>query len=225
MKRFAAVLLAAAAFGQQPAIESVATPRASELTPDPAAPVWQSAVPVVMDKTAMGQPAPAYRTSIRSRWDGDNVHFLFSCPYDTLTANPIPHPELRSRRIWDWDYAELMIGSDFSNIENYREFGLSPSGEWYDYDRSRSIENGGGPLWSSGCKVKSRIDSGAKVWHGEISIPLRALLSGPAAAGTRFRVNFFRIQYVGGKRLPLAWSPPGGNDFPVPRAFRVLELR
>ena len=58
---------------------------------------------------------------------------------DVLVSVPGAEPEARSHagssetpRLWNWDVAEAFIGSDFERIGFYKEFQVSPQGEWVD---------------------------------------------------------------------------------------------
>ena len=77
-----------------------------------------------------GQSQPHYRTEILSRWTEKNLYFLFVCPYEVLNLKPLPDSSSETFQFWDWDVAEVFIGSDFQNIRRYKEFEISPQGEW-----------------------------------------------------------------------------------------------
>jgi hypothetical protein len=222
------VLLAGSLFAQERGvIYSQHTPNMVDLNPDPDSPFWRDAPPVVTDADTVGRTFPAYRTEIRSRWDGQNLHILYSCAADTITLNPSPDRRIKTHELYRWDIAELMIGSDFANIEIYAEFGASAQEEWYDYLRGVPENRGGGFRWTTGFKVKGRIDRERKLWYLEMSIPLNMLDPKHApAAGNRFRVNFYRYQYVDSRTLYLAWRPTGVEaDFSIPKAFGILILK
>ena len=114
----------------------------------------------------------------------------------------------------------------------YREFQVSPQGEWVDLDIDRgNPKQEGGWGWNSGFAVKARIDGEKKVWFGEMRIPIRALYAQPerdarrAKAGDEMRINCFRIQ--GGpvqERVYIAWQPPNKPSYHTPEAFGRLVL-
>ena len=85
--------------------------------------------PVYADKGRYGQTLKRYRTEIRSRWTENNLYFLFICPYEELNLKPSPSTSTETYQLWDWDLAEVFIGSDFQNIRRYLEFEMSPQGE------------------------------------------------------------------------------------------------
>ena len=83
---------------------------------DPTVPFWRGARAVYTDKAPYGQSQPRYRTEILSRWTEKNLYFLFVCPYEVLNLKPSPDSSSETFQLWDWDVAEVFIGSDFQNI-------------------------------------------------------------------------------------------------------------
>lgn len=143
---------------------------------DSGLPFWHAARPVYANKGSHGEPCERYRTEIRSRWTEENLYILFICPYETLNLKPSPNTAAETFQLWDWDVAEAFIGSDFENIQRYKEFEISPQGEWVDLDidltKSHHEE---GWKWKSGFSVASRIDASAQIWYGAMRIPFAAL--------------------------------------------------
>lgn len=186
---------------------------------------WQDAPPVYADRSPYGQPLPRYRTEIRSRWTEKNLYFLFVCPYEGLHLKPSPSTSTETNRLWDWDVAEVFIGSDFENIRRYREFEISPQAEWTDLDIDLSKpHHEDGWTWNSGFVVAARIDSAAKIWYGAMRIPFSALASRPPAVGERFRINLFRSQGPPPHRIAVVWQPTMSETFHVPEKFGLLRL-
>ena len=70
-------------------------------------------------QSSYGQSQPRYRTEILSRWTEKNLYFLFVCPYEVLNLKPSPDSSSETFQLWDWDVAEVFIGSDFQNIRRY----------------------------------------------------------------------------------------------------------
>ena len=192
---------------------------------DPAISFWQGTPPVFADKTPYGQTLPRYRTEIRSRWTEKNLYFLFICPYEKLNFKPSPATATETNRLWEWDVAEVFIGSDFENIKRYREFEISPQGEWVDLDIDLSKpHHEEGWTWNSGFVVAARIDSTAKIWYGAMQIPFTALQTQPPAVGERFRINLFRSQGPPPNRVAVVWQPTMSDTFHVPEKFGLLRL-
>src|SRR5579863_5142447 len=195
------------------------------LTADPGAAPWKSVAGVFLENGPKGEPVPGHRTEVRSRWTGDNVYFLFVCPYETLHLHPNPSRTRETNELWDWDVAEVFVGTDFQHIRQYKEFEMSPQGEWVDLDIDRdSPHPEKGWLWNSGFEVKARIDSSRKIWYGEMRIPVKSIDKRPPAQGLEMRINFYRCQGANPGLKYLAWQPTGAETFHVPEAFGKMKL-
>jgi Carbohydrate family 9 binding domain-like len=186
---------------------------------------WRGSVAIYMDSNPHGKPDPKYRTEIRSRWTRENLYFLFVCPYEELYLKPNPNTSEETNELWNWDVAEVFIGSDFQHIRRYKEFEMSPRGEWIDLDiELDKPHDENGWKWNSGFEVSARIDPTAHVWYGAMKIPYTALDNHPAAPGNTLRINFFRSQGPASARHQIAWQAPMSNSFHVPERFGVMEL-
>ena len=195
------------------------------LDTNPASTFWSETVPIYADRDKYDQLLPRYRTEIRSRWTARNLYFLFSCPYEELFLHPDPRATTKTNKLWNWDVAEAFIGSDFKNIQHYREFELSPQGEWLDLDIDLSKpHHEEGWKWNSGFQVAARIDEQTKIWYGAMKIPWVALDETPPSPGKTLRVNFFRSQGPRSNRKELAWQPTLSETFHVPERFGLLRL-
>lgn len=195
------------------------------LNTDPQSTFWREAQQVVADVDAHGNPVPKYRTEVRSRWTKDNLYLLYICPYEELYLKPDPNPPAETFGLWNWDVAELFIGSDFQNIRRYKEFEVSPQGEWIDLDINLDLpHHEGGWKWNSGFEKAARIDRKAKVWYAAMRIPFAAIDPQAPAAGTVFRANLYRSQGPPERRVTVAWRPPMTDTFHTPECFGQLEL-
>ena len=146
------------------------------LAADPEAASWKGVPGIFMENGPKGETHLEHRTEVRSRWTADNVYFLFVCPYQELHLKPNPTVTSETNKLWDWDVAEVFVGSDFQHIRRYKEFEMSPQGEWVDLDIDRdSPLPEGGWLWNSGFEAKARIDRAKKIWYGEMRIPLKTI--------------------------------------------------
>ena len=206
-------------------IESTRAPHDTVPQTDPASTFWRDARPVYAEKDPHGEPVSGYRTEIRSRWTKDNIYFLFICPYEELYLKPAPDKVHETNQLWNWDVAEVFIGSDFKNIKHYKEFEISPQGEWIDLDIDLDKpHHEDGWVWNSGFQTDARIDRTAKVWYGTMRIPFAALDDRLPAPGNIFRVNCFRSQGPPSMRKQITWQPPISNTFHVPERFGILKL-
>jgi hypothetical protein len=196
-----------------------------ELGTDSQAAFWRGASSVYAEVDNRGLIVPGYRTQVRSRWTKSNLYLLFVCPYEELSLKPSPNVKDETYGLWNWDVAELFIGSDFHNIRRYKEFELSPFGEWIDLDVNLDLpDHTVGWTWNSGFQVAARIDSKAKIWYGAMKIPFGAIDPRPAVVGRTFRVNLFRCQGPPGHRKSIAWKAPMSETFHVPERFGRLVL-
>jgi hypothetical protein len=195
------------------------------LTTDPSAPFWQHTHPVFITGDTFGNPVPSHRTEIRSHWTNDSLYLLFISPYEELNLKPSPDATSETNQLWNWDVAEAFIGSDFQNIRRYKEFELSPQGEWVDLDIDLDKQGDKNAWkWNSGMKVSARIDQEHKIWYGAMRIPFSSLSSQPPAAGEKFRINLFRCQGPTATRHYLSWQPSMSKTFHVPEHFGTLVL-
>ena len=212
-------------FAADPTIESKWADSDPKLDTNPASSFWRGSALIVMDSNAHGKPDPKYRTEIRTRWTEQNLYFLFVCPYEELHLKPNPSTKSETYELWNWDVAEAFIGSDFKQIRRYKEFEISPHGEWVDLDIDLDKpHHEDGWKWNSGFEVSARIDAGAHVWYGAMKIPYSAIDSRPAADGNVLRINLFRSQGPASARHELAWSAPMKDSFHVPERFGLLML-
>ena len=186
---------------------------------------WSETVPEYAERDKNGQLLPGYRTEIRSRWTAKNLYVLFGCPYEELFLHPNPSATTETNKLWNWDVAEVFIGSDFKNIRRYKEFELSPQGEWLDLDIDLAKpHHEEGWTWNSGFQVAARIDEQKKIWYGAMKIPWTALDDTPPSVGKTLRVNFFRSQGPPSNRKEMAWQPTMSETFHVPERFGLLRL-
>lgn len=195
------------------------------LTADPQSERWKNVRGVVADRDSMGDLTPGHDTEIRSRWTSQNLYILFVCHYEQLHLKPQPATNIETNKLWDWDVAEVFIGTDFKDIKRYTEFQVSPQGEWVDLfiDRNPTPPNHNW-LWNSGYSVKARVDAKERVWYGEMRIPIAAIDTRAPKAGLEMRINFYRLQGPPPERKRIAWQPTGNNSFHTPEAFGSLRL-
>ena len=224
---FVASLLlgAVSAHPQDATFVSVRAPRDVPLSANPALPFWQAAQQVSLEKSALGEPRPRYRTEVRSRWTPHYLYFLFVCPYEKLYLRPNPGTTTETFGLWNWDVAEVFIGSDFANIRRYKEFELSPQDERVDLDINLAKpHHEDGWVWNSGFNVAARINPSTKTWYGAMRIPFAALDSRPPSPNETFRINLFRTEGSVSQRIDVVWQPTLRHTFHVPEKFGLLRL-
>lgn len=208
-----------------PVLESAYAEHDFELGAEPNSREWIDAPRVAIERDYLGRAIAGPRTEVRSRWTDECLYLLYVCPYDQLNVKPGPPSKAETPQLWNWDVAEAFIGCDEDHIGHYREFQVSPRGEWIDLDIDRQDPTGRGMGWDSGFTVCGRIDTQSKVWYGEMRIPFSALDSRPPRPGRQLRVGLYRIANAQPDRTYYAWSPTGQTTFHVPEAFGILRLR
>lgn len=195
------------------------------LDTDPQTTFWKGARPVYAEVDHYGNPVPAFRTEVRSRWTAKSLYLLFTCPYKELYLKPSPDTSKETNELWNWDVAELFIGSDFRDIKRYKEFEVSPQGEWVDLDINLNLpHHESGWTWNSGFEVAVRIDAQAHVWYAAMRIPFQSIDERAPRAGNFFRANLFRSQGPPGQKQAIVWKAPMTETFHTPERFGQMEL-
>jgi hypothetical protein len=194
---------------------------------NPKSPFWAKASSAWISKDCSRElDYPELRTEVKGLWTDTHLYFLFACPYRKLNVF-LPAQNDRPRdKLWDRDVVEMFLGDDWKNIRHYREFEIAPTGDWIDlaidldnnnYDQS----------WRSGWQVEARIDEKAHRWFAAAQIPLKSVSDAPVQAGTRWRMNLYRIEGEGpdSQRHFLCWQPTcvvNRDPNHVPEAFGTL---
>jgi hypothetical protein len=219
------LFFAPAAVDVSAVLESAYAKQDFELSADPNRAEWAKAPRVSAGQDYLANPIAGRPMEIRSRWTKRNLYLLYLCPYEQLNLKPDPDTSKETPQLWNWDVAEAFIGSDYEYIARYKEFQVSPQGEWVDLDIDRENQHAQqGMKWNSGYAVKGRIDAEAKVWYGEMRIPFVAIDSRPPVKGRELRIGLYRIAGIAPKQY-FAWRPTGQTSFHVPQAFGTLRLR
>jgi hypothetical protein len=224
-----AFLLVNSAAGQSAEVERVMSSRYLDkdfkLSADTTSAQWIDAPLVIAGNNPFGVTVPGAETKIKSRWTPRNLYFLFVSPYQSLHRRPQPTPEKEAWGLWEYDVAEVFIGYDLHNINVYKEFEVSPDGEFIDLDVDRSRKGKEVDwLWNSGFQYKTRIDSAQKVWICEMQIPWSAIDSRVPKAGNELRLNLYRIEGGPKNRKYIVWQTIGNPSFHTPDKFGRLRL-
>ncbi|MDE3198594.1 MAG: carbohydrate-binding family 9-like protein, partial [Acidobacteriota bacterium] len=131
-----------------------------------------------------------------------------------------------TNQLWNWDVAEAFIGSDYLNIAAYKEFQVSPQGEFVDLDINQDDPSAQkGVEWQSGFTVAARIDAKRRTWYGEMKIPFSGLDVKSPSPGDELRIGLFRIEGAEPHRIYVTWRPTGATTFHVPAAFGSVVLK
>jgi predicted TIM-barrel fold metal-dependent hydrolase len=166
---------------------------------------------------------PQSATLIRALYDDESLYLRYDAPYAELST--FEPARLNSERVglWDRDVVEAFIGTDAANPKIYYEFEVAPTNEKLDLVISPEIPDVKNRLeWESGWESFVKVDEAGKVWTTVMRIPLKALSAERAKAGTRWRVNFYRIDRA--NRAFLAFNPTLNGSFHTPEQFGWLEF-
>lgn len=217
-------LASAGLFAADGTMVSVRSQGDADLDTNPKSAFWQGARPVVADRNNFGKPV-GFAMEVRSRWTDKNLYFLYTCPYTELYLKPNPVTASETNQLWNWDVAEVFIGADFKNIKRYREFEVSPRGEWVDLDINleKPLPEGGW-LWNSGFQVSARVDSSTKTWYAALRIPWAAIDSHPPKEGAEFRMNLYLSEGPPSNHKSITWQPTMDRNYHVPERFGLLRL-
>lgn len=224
MVRLSFILFVFSLFVPAAVLESHHSKQDLALTANPGAPHWRTVQPLVIESDFSGKPLPGHRTEVRSRWTDKHLYLLFVNRYQTLNLKPNPVTDSETQQLWNWDVSEAFIGSNFQNIRRYKEFQVSPQGEWVDLDIDRVKPLEQPSAWNSGFTVKARIDREKKIWYGEMKIPFSAIDSRSPVPGNELRLGLFRIEGEAPNRIHVSWQTTGGKTFHTPERFQVLRL-
>ena len=179
------------------------------LTLDSSAAPWKNAARAVIVKDcSQSLGYETISTDVRVFWTDTDLYLLFRCPFKDLNLFlPAANGEPRDK-LWDRDVVEMFLGDDWKNIRHYREFEIAPTADWIDLaidlDHQQYDKN-----WRSGWQTTASIDRTAHVWSAAARIPLSSVTSAPVKAGTRWRMNLYRIEGLGpdSQRRFLCWQP------------------
>ena len=206
-------------------IESVRAARDVSADTNPGSEFWRGIPAIHAESGFDGNPVPAYRMQVRSRWTEHNLYLLFICPYEELNLKPDPRTDMETNQLWNWAVAEAFIGSDFTNIRRYKEFEVSPQAEWVDLDIDLDLPHpADGWVWNSGVQAAARVDARAKIWYAFMRIPYASFDTRMAKAGNTLRVNFFLSEGAHPNHQEIAWQATHQPTFHVPDVFGTMLL-
>ena len=187
--------------------------------------ILHDARPVYMQVGIQGQPVQEYKTEVRSRWTNDAIYFLFTCPYEQLYLKPNPDTSKETFELWNWNVAEVFLGSDFKDIKRYKEFEISPHNEWVDLDVDlHKPHHEEGWVWNSNFQHIARIDEATHNWYAALKIPFAALNTPKPEVGMTFRANLFRTEGPPDHTVEVLWQATNSETFHVPEKFGTLKL-
>ena len=181
-----------------------------KLTLDERAAVWKHAASQKMWKDCSKQiEYPETATTIKAFWSDTDLYFFFRCPYKELNLFLPPNHAGPRVGLWDRDVVEMFLGDDWHNIRHYREFEIAPTGDWIDLAIDLDKKEDNDHSWRSGWETLASTDKAHKIWYSAARIPLKSISTQPVSAGTKWRMNLYRIDGLGADpvRHFLCWQP------------------
>ena len=172
-----------------------------EVTGDGSASAWDAAEWIAL--TQRRATGGTYATSLKVLYSGTGIYCLFRCEDRVITATLKEH----FTDLYKEDVVEVFFWPDES-VPVYFEYELSP----LNYELAIMVPNYDGnffgwlPWHYEGERVtrhatKVTDKDGDATWTAEMFIPfalLKPLIPAPPQEGTRWRANFYRIDYDGG---------------------------
>ncbi len=181
---------------------------------------WKRATPVRFAHDWQGQNHdPQRQTEVRLLWTEAELYVRFGCRYRSIHL--FLDAELNGRRdaLWDRDVAEVFLQTNRFGEKYYKEFEVSPNGQWLDLE----ITPQGLSHIDSGMKSQVAVGEAKCEWTSALAIPMNALTSRFDPMET-WRVNFFRCEGTDPHRFYGAWQPTetAEPNFHVPEKFGTL---
>jgi len=186
----------------------------------PSSPEWEKAPPISFSSDWQGANSdPLRETQVRMLWSYDHLYIRFHCRYRGLYV----YEDTNNRRdeLWLRDVAEVFIQTGADSPGNYKEFEISPNGDWLDL----TISPGAKTHLFCDLKSRVRIDSDSHCWTAEMAIPIHCLTA-KLNPQEIWRLNLFRIEGLEPYRFYSAWRPTGTPvpNFHVPECFGELHF-
>jgi alpha-galactosidase len=166
-------------------------------------------------------PDTERETRVGVLWNEESVFVAMLCQYRSITVFQDADPNGRRDELWERDVAEVFLQPDRFGEKYYKEFEVSPNGQWLDLD----ITPAGLRHITSGIRTRVAIDDVTAAWRAQLAIPLESITDhfDPAQS---WRVNFFRCEGSEPDRFYSAWQPTETEkpNFHVPEKFGWLRF-
>lgn len=194
----------------------------------PSVQAWESAPSSIFAHDWRGRPlAGSQSTRVQMLHGDDALYLRFISRYNALTTYERERSATAIWPLWERDVVEVFLQSpEDAGSDRYREIEVAPNGLTMDL----LVKGAARERLINACRARTRVDEHQRLWTAELAIPKSSLGSmatarrGAALDG--WRVNLFRIEGEGDRRLFSAWSPTGTEkaNFHVPAAFGPLRL-
>jgi hypothetical protein len=183
---------------------------------------WERANPIHFSHDWQGKNEdPQRQTEVRMLWSERELLLCLRCRYRTIHVFEDSDSKGRRDELWDRDVAEVFLQPDRFGEKCYKEFEVSPNGQWLDLD----ITPGGLRHVTSGMRSSVHLNESILEWVAELAIPMSALAPrfDPAQS---WRANFFRCEGIDPRRFYGAWQPTGTPEpqFHVPEKSGTLRF-
>ena len=186
-------------------------------------PEWKKAPVVLLEQdTVSGAVNREVSTLCRALWSDKYLYLSYQCPFTKLDDYGKPGKVERVKSpqaLWDKDVVELFVAPDIEHLNEYTEYEWAPNGEALDLRIRRPNSDF---AWSSDMEWKVRVDPKRHEWICEVRIPLESLSPLAPAAGTKWRVNLYRIDRA--HHAFLAMNPTLTGTFHAAERFGWLEF-
>ena len=184
---------------------------------------WSRASPIRFSHDWRGRNEDSQRqTEVQVLWSERELYLRFRCRYRRVYVFSDASPGGRRDALWDRDVAEVFLQCDHFGEKYYKEFEVSPNGQWLDLNITpRGLEH-----ITSGMRSLVTVDEPDNEWTAYLAIPMSAV-SLQFNPSQPWRVNFFRCEGTDPERFYSAWQPtftPVPN-FHVPEKFGVLRFQ
>ncbi len=181
---------------------------------------WEKASPVTFCTDWRGEDAdPMRETQVRLLWSNEHLYVRFLCRYHELYV--YPDNNSRRDRLWLRDVAEAFVRTGTDELRHYKEFEISPNGDWLDLDIDHGEKS------DLLCSLKSRVivSPDTRIWTAELAIPI-SCVTASFSPDDIWRLNLFRIEGRDPHRFYSAWQPTHTAipNFHVPELFGELRF-
>lgn len=211
------------AFQCAPSTDQAVAARLGQMRPGQDFPLdkeWHMAKPIVFCRDWKGESSgPPRETEVRLLWSPQFFYARILAHYQDLFI--YPEANIRRENLWQRDVAEIFLQTDTTQLKQYKEFEISPNGNWLDL----AIAPPGASNLSCPVKTNTIIDQQRHVWIAQLAIPMHCLTEkfDPRAI---WRLNLFRIEGRAQTRFYSSWQPTNTSqpNFHVPDVFGTLTF-
>jgi alpha-galactosidase len=186
----------------------------------PSLSAWEKAPPVFFCSDWRGEHAdPLRETQAQLLWSKERLFVRFLCRYREIYV--YEGNQGRRDKLWLRDVAEVFIRPSAEELTHYREFEISPNGDWLDLNIAPGTRS------FLFCDLKSRVavTPDARIWTAELALPINGLTAA-FNPGDVWRLNLFRVEGREPNRFYSAWQPTFTlhPNFHVPESFGELHF-